>query len=168
MIPTFYPNLLFCASIHLPTLCTHSWICGDTFHFCLEQGNCFNDNNYAIVGSLGMPMITTFSTWPSVLCPFMYPLFAHIYQIFHFRQFFLQWFSVFSKVIVQYLFRILSLDFHPTYVHSFFEMFFYLSYSSLYPLSMMLNIFPPVFVSPLLWKKWNMNIFCQVGPLKQT
>ncbi len=68
-----HPNLLFCASVYLPTLCAHSWICGDTFHFCLEQGNCFNDDNDAIVGSLGMSMIPNFSPWPSALCPFMYP-----------------------------------------------------------------------------------------------
>ena len=61
MIPIFYPDLLLCAPIYLMTLCTHSWICSDTFHFCLEQFSLLNDNNDAIVGSLGMSMITTFS-----------------------------------------------------------------------------------------------------------
>ncbi len=73
-----HPNLLFCASVHLPTLCAHSWICGDTFHFCLEQGNCFNDNNDVIVGILGLSMIPTFYPIFCYVLPFIYLLFALI------------------------------------------------------------------------------------------
>ncbi len=57
MIPTFYLDLLLCAPVYLPTLCTNPWICGDTFHFCLEKGNLLNDPDDTVVGSVGFSMI---------------------------------------------------------------------------------------------------------------